>query len=152
MPLGASFWGDVLLVELMYVVFTRMLGGVTVGESGICCCVPCLSSATISLCLLGFVSFFLCLSLLLIIKMSLPLCALNKKSSSCCLASPLNSTYGSSSAALCFTASPLVNSVHEAIAFATNGFGSCRPRAYACVHADRRRNESKCFQPKLRAC
>ena len=52
MPLGTSFFEDVPLVEFMYLVFTRMLGGVTVGDSGLCCCVPCLSSAIISLCLL----------------------------------------------------------------------------------------------------
>ena len=50
MPLGASFFlgGDVPLVELMYLVFTRMPG---VGDSGLCCCVPCLLSASISLCM-----------------------------------------------------------------------------------------------------
>ena len=52
MPLGASFIEDVPLVEFMYLVFTRTPGGVTVGDSGLCCCVPCLSSAIISLCLL----------------------------------------------------------------------------------------------------
>ena len=36
---------DVPLVEFMYRVFTRMPGAVTVGESGPCCCVPCLLSA-----------------------------------------------------------------------------------------------------------
>ena len=48
MPLGTSFFEDVPLVEFMYLVFTRMLGGVTVGDSGLCCRVPCLSSAFIS--------------------------------------------------------------------------------------------------------
>ena len=28
------------------IVFTRMPGGVTVGDSGLCCCVPCLWSGT----------------------------------------------------------------------------------------------------------
>ena len=51
-PLGASFCEDVPLVEFMYFVFTCMPGGVTVGDSGLCCFVPCLSSAVISLCLL----------------------------------------------------------------------------------------------------
>ena len=32
-------------------VFTCMPSGVTVDDSGLCCCVPCLSSAIISLCL-----------------------------------------------------------------------------------------------------
>ena len=32
------------LVEFMYTVFTRMPGGVTLGDSGFCCCVPCLIS------------------------------------------------------------------------------------------------------------
>ena len=49
---GASYFGDVPLVEFVYLVFTCMPGGVTVGDSGLCCCVPCLSSAFISLCLL----------------------------------------------------------------------------------------------------
>ena len=35
MPLGASFFEDVPLVELIYLVFTRMPGGVTVGDSGL---------------------------------------------------------------------------------------------------------------------
>ena len=52
MPLGASFFDDVPLVEFMYLVFTRAPVGVTVGDSGLCCCVPCLSSAIISICLL----------------------------------------------------------------------------------------------------
>ena len=39
-------------VELMHPVFTGVPGGVTVGDSGLCCCVPCLSSAIVSLCLL----------------------------------------------------------------------------------------------------
>ena len=52
MPLGTSFFEDYLLVEFMCFVFTQTPGGVTVGDSGLCCCVPCLSSAIISLCLL----------------------------------------------------------------------------------------------------
>ena len=35
----------------MYLVFTRMPGGVAVGESGLCCCVPYLLSIMNSLCL-----------------------------------------------------------------------------------------------------
>ena len=31
---------DVSLVEFMYPVFNRMPGGVIVGDSGLCCCVP----------------------------------------------------------------------------------------------------------------
>ena len=50
MPLGASFIEDVALMELIYLVFTRTPGGVIVGDSCLCCCVPCLSSAIISLC------------------------------------------------------------------------------------------------------
>ena len=52
MSLEASFSEDVPLVEFMYVVFTRTPGGVTVGDSGLCGCVPCLSSAIILICLL----------------------------------------------------------------------------------------------------
>ena len=51
MPLGTSFFEDVPLVELIYLVFSRTPGGVTVGDSGLRCCVPCLSSAITSLCL-----------------------------------------------------------------------------------------------------
>ena len=40
------------LVEFIYLVFTRKPGGVTGGDSGLCCSVSCLSSAIISLCLL----------------------------------------------------------------------------------------------------
>ena len=62
MPLGASFFfffgggrvDDVPLVEFIYLVFTCTPGGVTVGDSGLCCCVLCLSNAIISLCLLIF--------------------------------------------------------------------------------------------------
>ena len=36
MPLGASFFEDVLLVEFVYLVFSRMPSGVTVDESGLC--------------------------------------------------------------------------------------------------------------------
>ena len=50
MLLGASFFEDVPLVGFIYLVFTRTPGGVTVGDSGLCCCVPCLLSAIISLC------------------------------------------------------------------------------------------------------
>ena len=52
MPLGASFFffENVPLVEFIYLVFTRTPGGVIVGDSGLCSCVPCLSSAIISLC------------------------------------------------------------------------------------------------------
>ena len=49
MPLGASFFEDEPLVEFIYLVFARTPGGVAVGDSGLCCCVPCLSSAIISL-------------------------------------------------------------------------------------------------------
>ena len=38
------------LMEFIYLVFTRVPGGVTVGDSGLCCCFPYLSSAIISLC------------------------------------------------------------------------------------------------------
>ena len=53
MPLGASFFEDVPLVEFIYLVFTCTPGGVTIGNSGLCCYVPCLLSAIISLCLLN---------------------------------------------------------------------------------------------------
>ena len=49
---GVSFFEHVPLVEFKYLVFTRIPGGDTVGDSGLCCRVPCLSSAIISLCLL----------------------------------------------------------------------------------------------------
>ena len=42
---------NVHLVEFIHLVFTRTLDGVTVGDSGLCCCVPCLPSVIISLCL-----------------------------------------------------------------------------------------------------
>ena len=45
---------NVPLVEFIYLVFTCTPGGVTVGDSGLCCCVLCLSNAIISLCLLIF--------------------------------------------------------------------------------------------------
>ena len=54
MPLGGIlffFLKNVPVVDFMYRVFTRMPGGVTVDDSGLCCCVPCLSSAVIFLCL-----------------------------------------------------------------------------------------------------
>ena len=37
------------LVEFIHIVFTRKSGAVIVGDSGLFCCVPCLSSAIISL-------------------------------------------------------------------------------------------------------
>ena len=49
---GASFFEDLPLVEFMYLVFTLMPGGFTVGDSGLCCRVPCLSNGFISLHLL----------------------------------------------------------------------------------------------------
>ena len=53
MPLGIFFSEDVPLEEFIYLVFTRMPGEVTVGGSGLCCCVSCLLSTIISsLCLL----------------------------------------------------------------------------------------------------
>ena len=39
--------------EFIYLIFTRMPGEVTVVDSGLCCRIPCLSSAIISLCLLN---------------------------------------------------------------------------------------------------
>ena len=44
------FFENVPLVKFIYLVFTRdrMPGRVTVGHSGLCCCVPCLSNAIIS--------------------------------------------------------------------------------------------------------
>ena len=45
---GHPFFEDVPKVGFMYLVFTRMPGRVTVGESGLCCCVPCLMSAVSS--------------------------------------------------------------------------------------------------------
>ena len=60
MPLGASFFflEDVPLVEFIYFVFTRTPGGVTVGDSGLCCCVPCLSSAIIYLCWFQYILYW----------------------------------------------------------------------------------------------
>ena len=49
---GHSFVQGVPLVEFMYLVYTRLPGGITAGGSGLCCCVPCLSGDIISLCLL----------------------------------------------------------------------------------------------------
>ena len=43
-----GWFEDVPLMECMYLVFTRMPGGVTVGDSGFCCCVFCLSSNIVS--------------------------------------------------------------------------------------------------------
>ena len=47
-------WGCTFGVEFLYPVLTSMPGGVTVGDSGLCCWVFCLLSATHSLCLLSF--------------------------------------------------------------------------------------------------
>ena len=44
-------------MEFINLVFTRILGGVTVSDSGLCCCVPCLSSAIIPLWWSFFQSF-----------------------------------------------------------------------------------------------
>ena len=43
---------NVPMVEFIYLVLTRTPGGVTAGDSGLCCCIPRLSSAIISLYLL----------------------------------------------------------------------------------------------------
>ena len=51
MPLGASFFEDVPLVEFIYLALTRTPGRVTVNDAGLCCSAPCQSSAFISLCL-----------------------------------------------------------------------------------------------------
>ena len=40
---------SVPLVDCMYLVFTRMPGGVTAGDLGLCCCVLCLLNAINSL-------------------------------------------------------------------------------------------------------
>ena len=53
---GAFFIEDVPLVEFMYLVFTRMPVRDTVGDSGLCWCVPYLSSAVISCFSAGFFS------------------------------------------------------------------------------------------------
>ena len=46
MPIGCIlYFEEVPLVEFLYTVFTGLLGGVSVGDSGLCCCVPCLLSA-----------------------------------------------------------------------------------------------------------
>ena len=37
MPLGTFFSENVLLVEFIYLVFTRTPRGVAVGDSGLCC-------------------------------------------------------------------------------------------------------------------
>ena len=42
-----------LLVEFIYIAFTCMPGGVTVDDSGLCCCFPCLLSAVNSLCVIS---------------------------------------------------------------------------------------------------
>ena len=44
------FFEDARLLEFIYLVFTRTPVGLTIGNSCLCCCVPCLSSAIISLC------------------------------------------------------------------------------------------------------
>ena len=49
---GVILFENVPFVEFIYLVFTRTSDGVTVGHSRLCSCVPCLSSAIISLCLL----------------------------------------------------------------------------------------------------
>ena len=49
MPLGAPFFEDVPLVQFICLAFSRMLGGVNLRNSGLYRCVPCLSSAIISL-------------------------------------------------------------------------------------------------------
>ena len=38
MPLAASFFEDIPLVEFVYLVFTHMSGAVTVGDSGLLLC------------------------------------------------------------------------------------------------------------------
>ena len=38
MPLGATFFENALSLEFMYLEFTRMPGGVTVGDSGLLLC------------------------------------------------------------------------------------------------------------------
>ena len=55
---GILFFEDKPLVEFIYLVFTRTPGGVTEGDSGLCCCVPCLSNAIFPLCLLTPFFFF----------------------------------------------------------------------------------------------
>ena len=49
---GGILFEDVPSVEFIYLVFTRTPGGVTVSDSGLCYCVPCLSSTITSLRLL----------------------------------------------------------------------------------------------------
>ena len=56
---NVSFYEAVPL-EFTYLVVTRMPGGVTEGDSGLCCCVPCLSSAIISLGLLILIMDLIC--------------------------------------------------------------------------------------------
>ena len=51
-PLYPRIFEDVPLVVFIYLVFTCMPGEVTVGDSGLYCRVPCLSSAVIFLRLL----------------------------------------------------------------------------------------------------
>ena len=49
---AAPFFELVRIYKFIYLVFTGMPGGVTVGDSGLCCYFPCLLSASISLCLM----------------------------------------------------------------------------------------------------
>ena len=55
---GSSFFKDVPWDEFMYPVLTCMSGGVTMGDSGLCCCVPCVLSANSSLSLKNLKSDF----------------------------------------------------------------------------------------------
>ena len=48
---------DVPLVKFMYSLFTHMPGGVTIGISGLYCCVPCLLSKSLWVFFLVFFSF-----------------------------------------------------------------------------------------------
>ena len=51
MPLwGILFVENVPLVEFTYPAFTHVPGGVTIVDSGLCCCVPCLMNAINYLC------------------------------------------------------------------------------------------------------
>ena len=56
MSLGHPLLRMYFWLEFIYLVFTRMPGGITVSDSGLCCCVPCLSGAINSLCLLSLTS------------------------------------------------------------------------------------------------
>lgn len=44
---GSSFFKDVPWDEFMYPVLTCMSGGVTMGDSGLSCCFPCLLSTIV---------------------------------------------------------------------------------------------------------